>query len=88
MLENTESSSFSYKEITDKISEMRKFRNIKKDDLVQLLENNGVYTSEEDSERLETMYEKDGKDGEIDMKALIEDFKKLDEEQYSNYTSE
>ena len=55
---------------------------------MQLLENNGVYTSEEDSERLNKMYGKDGKDGEIDMKAFIEDFKKLDDEQYSDYTSE
>ena len=83
-LENTESSSFSYKEITDKIGEMREFRSITKDDLVQLFENNKVYTPEEDIERLQRMY---GKDGGIDMKALIQDFKKLNEEQYSNYSS-
>ena len=83
-LESTESSSVSYKEITDKISEMREFRNIKKNDLVQLFENNKVYTPEEDIERLQRMY---GKDGGIDMKALVQDFKKLNEEQYSNYSS-
>ena len=63
---------------------MRQFPSTK-NDLVQLLENNGVYTPEEDIERLEKMY---GKDGEIDIKALVQDFKKLDDEQYSNYTSQ
>ena len=66
---------------------MREFRNIKKDDLVQLFEKNGVNTVGEYIERLEKMYEKDGKDGEIDMKTLVEDFKKLENEQYSNYSS-
>ena len=49
-----------------------------------MFEGNRVYTPLEDMDRLEKMY---ANKGEIDMRALIEDFKKLDEEQYSNYSS-